>query len=89
MKNLLTGTALLLALVLSPAIYAQDHHDDQGSQRYYDSKHKDYHSWNSDENQRYHQYLQENHKKDHDFNKSSKRDQQSYWDYRHQHESSH
>ena len=90
MKYFLIEFTVFSSLLISPALSAQDHHDDQGqSQRYYDSKHKDYHTWNSDEDQKFHQYLKDNHKSDHEWAHASKREQQSYFNYSHQHGDSH
>jgi len=80
------GSLLLgIALVAPVAIQAQD----TQSQRYYDKTHKDYHQWNDHENSSYHQWLKDNHRKDHEFTKAPKNEQQSYWNYRHQHPDPH
>ncbi len=86
------GAVVLSAALFVPAtVLAQDHQDRQDTQnkRYYDSAHKDYHQWNSNEDQSWHQYLQENHKSDHDFSKANKREQTQYWNWRHEHPDSH
>src|ERR1035437_6928429 len=80
LNMLLLTTALAMPLALS----AQDHHD-VAVKVYTDDRHHDSHQWNSDEDTKYRSYLQEHHKKYRDFDKVSHRDQQSYWDYRHQH----
>lgn len=87
------GAVLLSAALFVPAtiVQAQDHQDRQNTQnkRYYDSTHKDYHEWNANEDQAYHQYLQENHRKNQDWSRASKRDQNAYWNWRHEHPDAH
>jgi len=89
------GAVLLSAALLVPVgVQAQegrdDHsHSDTQSKRYYDSTHKDYHQWNSNEDQAYHQYLKENHRADKNWSKASKKDQNAYWNWRHEHSDSH
>ncbi len=92
MSKFLGSVLLSLALVTPVALHGQDRPrqaQDQQNKRYYDSKHKDYHEWNGDEDQRYHEWLKENHKKDHDFSKASKAEQNAYWNWRHEHPDSH
>ncbi len=72
----------------------RDANQHQGSQdrapyAVYDSKHRQWHEWNADEDKSYHQYLSEKHKQDQDFWKSSPREQQDYWNWRHKHSESH
>jgi hypothetical protein len=92
MLKSVSSVLLSVALLTPVAAYAQDHrtqdHENQ-SKRYYDSKHKDYHEWNANEDKSYHQYLSDNHKPDHDWAKASKKEQNSYWDWRHQHPDAH
>ena len=86
MKKLCIGLAVVLSLCLSTKSYAQDHDDHKDeSKRYYDSQHKDYHTWNDDEDKKYHEYLSDNHKKDHDWKSASKKEQNDYWAWRHSH----
>jgi type III secretory pathway component EscR len=92
MTKILGSLLLGLALMAPVAIQAQDHdgHDQNSqSKRYYDKTHKDYHQWNSQEDSSYHQWLKDNHRKDHDFAKAPKSEQQSYWNYRHDHSEAH
>jgi|ERR1700680_884027 len=63
-------TVLFLAGALfAPAIgSAQDRADQRNdrnreNQRYYDSRHRDWHDWNDNENRAYRQYLQERHRR--------------------------
>jgi hypothetical protein len=82
---------LSAALLVPTAISAQDRdHQDQGqserqSRRYEDKAHNDSHEWNTNEDQKYRQYLQENHKKYRDFDKAKQKDQNKYWNWRHDH----
>jgi hypothetical protein len=85
------GAALLCALTTPAALKAQgDGHDNQRSdqktvQRYHDTKQNDDHEWNAREDQAYHAWSQETHRKSDDFSKLNSRDQQSYWNWRHDH----
>lgn len=53
--------------------------------RVYDKDHKDYHTWDDNENRAYGQYRSENPKVTLDFSKSSKKQQADYWNWRHAH----
>lgn len=64
---------------------AQDRHDQPTAKVYRDDRHKDTHEWNGDEDKQYRVYLQEHHRKYRDFNRLAKKDQDAYWDWRHQH----
>jgi hypothetical protein len=52
---------------------------------YVDSKHHDKHEWNEDEDRRYRAYMEEHHRKYIEFHKLNRRDQEAYWEWRHQH----
>ena len=84
MKKILTGMLLSVALCVPAALQAQDH-DEHQDKRYYDNSHKDYHQWNTDEDSSYHQWLKDNHRKDHDWAHASKKEQQQYWNWKHEH----
>jgi hypothetical protein len=88
------GSLLLIGALAAPlALQAQereDHHDrdDHGkSQRVYDRQHKDYHRWNGDEDRNYRQWYTEsrNGREYRDYNRLHHKDQDSYWNWRHQH----
>ena len=87
----LCGAALFCALTFPAALQAQDDRrdsqrsDQQNSRTYHDAKHNDDHPWNDHENRAYQMWAQETHRKSEDFAKLSSRDQQSYWDWRHDH----
>lgn len=86
---LAAALATPLATIASPR--PQDDRDSRTSKdskdthRVYDAKHKQYHNWDDNENQAWNRYLSENHKKDHAFTKATKKEQEEYWDWRHDH----
>jgi hypothetical protein len=74
------AAVLLLATGLSTSLaFADD------GKRYYDKAHKDYHTWNDDEQRNYTTFLNENHIRPHDFAKAKAAEQQRYWNWRHDH----
>ena len=79
--------ALLSAALVLPATgIAQDQENRRPEvKRYEDQAHHDSHEWNEREDQTYRRYLQERHKKYHDFAKAGRRQQQDYWNWRHNH----
>jgi hypothetical protein len=78
------GALILGTILITPvAIQAQD------AKKYYDRDHKDYHAWNDNENTSYHKFLTEKHYKDHEFTKAPKKEQQEYWNWRHDHPDAH
>jgi hypothetical protein len=89
------GIGLLGAALLLPA-FAQEHRAEErreeqrreDARRYRDVKHKDEHEWNNREDQAYRMWAQKNHRKYNDFSRLKSRDQQSYWDWRHNHSDS-
>jgi hypothetical protein len=86
------GAALMVPFGNTLAL-AQDRRDDQRREeqrrdnvrRYRDARHHDEHEWNDHENQAYRMWFQQNHRKYNDFDRLRARDQQSYWDWRHNH----
>lgn len=89
MSKFLSAVFLSFALLAPVALQGQDSHDQDQNKRVYDSTHKDYHEWNANEDRAFHQYLKDNHKKDHDWSKASKKEQNNYWNWRHEHPDSH
>jgi hypothetical protein len=75
---------LLIATALAMPVIGQEHRD-QASRVYQDQRHHDTHEWNSEEDQKYRAYLQEHHRKYRDFSRASRKEQNNYWDWRHQH----
>jgi hypothetical protein len=55
------------------------------SVRVYDSKRKEYHNWDDNENHAWGAYLTTNHQKPHEFKKANKKEQTNYWNWRHDH----
>jgi hypothetical protein len=93
-KMLLATMPLCLALLVPIYASAQDHdrdehHDsaDHSNKKYYDKQHKDYHTWNADEDKNWQSYQDEHHQKHTDWDHASKRQQQEYWNSRHQQDS--
>ena len=54
--------------------------------RVYDEPHRDYHRWDSREEASFRVYLGERHMEYRDFNKLSPREQNDYWQWRHDHD---
>jgi hypothetical protein len=76
------SAVLLAPLALAPkVIFAED----QKSRSYHDKQHHDDHEWNGQEDKAYGVYVKENHRKSGDFSKLRDRDQQNYWNWRHNH----
>jgi hypothetical protein len=59
--------------------------DDKNQKRYYDSKHKDYHTWDDHEAAAYQRWATENHRDNQDFTHLKRKDQSEYWNWRHDH----
>jgi hypothetical protein len=59
--------------------------DPQTARTYHDKQHNDDHEWNGHEDQAYHMYAKQNHRKAREFSKLNDRDQQNYWNWRHEH----
>jgi hypothetical protein len=75
--------------VLATPATAQDHNDQarrQQENRVYDSAHRDYHTWNGDEDRRYREFLTERHLKYRDFSRLNKNRRNDYWQWRHEHD---
>jgi hypothetical protein len=88
---LFVAALVISAGISSAPLQAQgDNHENQRSEQknsrsYHDAKHNDDHQWNDREDQAYQKWTQENHRKNNDFSKLKPSDQQSYWDWRHNH----
>jgi hypothetical protein len=85
------GAALMCALTIPATMQAQDNQrsDQQkntiSNRTYHDAKQNDDHQWNDHEDRAYQMWTQETHRKSEDFAKRNSRDQQSYWNWRHDH----
>jgi len=86
------GLVLVGALAAPLALQAQDRDDGQGrnhrnnNQRVYDRQHKDYHQSDGNENRTYQQWYSQNNngKPNRNYNRLNRKDQNAYWNYRHQ-----
>lgn len=86
----LSRMALALCATLSlAAVSVRAQEAKPQEHRYYDSAHKDYHTWNGDEDKHYRAYLDEQHRQYKDFSQLSKKKQRAYWQWRHDHEDRH
>jgi hypothetical protein len=87
------GIGLLSAALLAPVAMvprtalAQDDRrkEAENARRYQDARHHDEHAWNDHEDRAYRMWLEERHRKYNDFDRLKSRDQQAYWDWRHNH----
>ena len=62
----------------------KDHDKRADNHRYYDKRHKDYHTWDANEDNAYRRYQAERNEK-REFARLNSRQQSAYWDWRHQH----
>ena len=85
--GLLSATLLAPVAILPGTAFAQDDHrkEAENARRYQDAKHHDEHAWNDHEDRAYHMWVEERHRKYNDFDRLNARDQQAYWDWRHNH----
>jgi hypothetical protein len=60
----------------------QENRQNDNSKRYYDKSHKDYHTWDSNEDSAYQRYQTQHHEK-RAFVQLSTRKQTTYWSWRH------
>ena len=93
MKRLLLGAIMFGALAVAPStVVAQDHpqsQDNGAPKKYYDAAHKETHEWNDNESTNWNKYRDDHHVKQTDFARTSKRQQQDYWNWRHEHPDTH
>jgi hypothetical protein len=76
---------LAAALATPVAIMAAQPQDASVQVRVYDKDHKDYHTWDANEDKAYGQYHSENRKSPEDFSKGTQKQQSQYWNWRHSH----
>lgn len=83
-------TAALLAPMGAMAARPQDDHErheqEERERRVYDPYHKDYHSWNHDEDRVYRQWLETRNRAYVDYDHLKRKEQREYWNWRHEHE---
>lgn len=80
----LLSTALMTSVAVT-AFAQDDHRKEAEARRYQDAKHHDDHVWNDHEDRAYHMWVEQRHRKYNDFDRLNARDQQAYWDWRHNH----
>jgi hypothetical protein len=78
----LIGAALTVPMAIAPAAL---HAEDKNARTYHDTKHKDDHEWNDHEDQAYKIYATQKHRPSTEFGTLNSNDQQTYWNWRHQH----
>ena len=78
----LLSAALMAPIAMAPmALQAQN----QSARTYHDKQHNDDHAWNGQEDKAYRIYAKQNHRKYSEFSKLKDEDQQTYWNWRHEH----
>ena len=86
LSSLLLTAALAapVAMMAAPSPQDRDHENRQGenNKRYYDKHHKDYHTWDSNEDRAYQRYQTEHHQK-RAFVELNSRQQTVYFTWRH------
>ena len=83
LNTLLLGAALVVPVVVTPAVMRAE--DKKDERIYHDKQRNEDHHWNAHEDKAYHMWLTENHRKEVEFEKLKAKDQQSYWNWRHDH----
>jgi hypothetical protein len=90
-------SAALMVPIGALAISARQDQDDrerheqqqQRDRRVYDRDNKDYHNWNSQEDQMYRRWLEERRQSYVDYDRLDARQQREYWSWRHTREGNH
>jgi hypothetical protein len=87
LSSLVLTAALAAPLAMMAATSPQDNHDQENRQRennkrYYDKSHKDYHTWDGNEDRAYQRFQTEHHQT-RAFVKLSSHQQTVYWTWRH------
>jgi hypothetical protein len=80
----LLGAALIIptTVTMTPQVLRAD---PQAARTYHDKAHNDDHEWNNHEDQAYRMYAKQNHRKYREFSTLKENDQQTYWNWRHEH----
>jgi hypothetical protein len=88
--SLFITAALLAPMGAMAAARPQDDHErheqEERERRVYDPYHKDYHSWNHDEDRVYRQWLETRNRAYVDYDHLKRKEQREYWNWRHEHE---
>jgi Ni/Co efflux regulator RcnB len=91
LSSMLLTAALAGPVAMTAVASSQDDHNqgnkqenrqNDNSKRYYDKSHKDYHTWDSNEDSAYQRYQTQHHEK-RAFVQLSTRKQTTYWSWRH------
>ncbi len=82
----LLSAALVIPVAVAPTVLRAE--EQKAARNYHDKQHNDDHSWNGQEDKAYRIYAKENHRKYNDFSRLKERDQQNYWNWRHEHSDS-
>ena len=77
------SAALLAPLAMAPGVLNAE--DKKAARSYHDKQHNDDHAWNGQEDKAYRIYAKQNHRKNSEFTKLKENDQQTYWNWRHEH----
>jgi hypothetical protein len=87
--SLFLSTALLAPLGAFAMAEPQDEHErheeKERERRVYDPYHKDYHNWDSREDEVYRRWLETRHHAYVDYEHLKHKEQQAYWNWRHEH----
>jgi hypothetical protein len=91
-KHKFLSSLLLIAALSAPVAMmansgpqdnqGEQNKQDNNSKRYYDKGHKDYHTWDSNEDSAYKRYQSQHHEK-RDFTQLNSKQQTAYWNWRH------
>ena len=81
---LIVAAALLAPVSTQAAVRSQERSRPAARTRVYDRSHKDYHVWDDQEDHTYRQYLSDNHRTYRPIKKLSNKDQNRYWNSRHE-----
>lgn len=92
MNYLFLGATLVASAAIVTGAKAQDdrhqednHRREQVQVRVYDRAHRDYHNWDDNEDRTYRIYLGQQHRDYREYNRLHRRQQNQYWNWRHQH----
>ncbi len=97
MRRLFLATTMFTMLATTPLILsAQDgerreevRENRAAARVYYDRVHHDRHEWNDGEGAAWNRYRDEHHVAVVEFNRAPRREQQNYWNWRHEHPDNH